>query len=260
MGLSNEATLAGHIGLNLDWSGGQQGARERKEPPGGRTTFLDDIFSRPHTAGSTWSLGAVMGPNTYLNIITALRKAGFPENIILTYALAQVSHETDGGVSNFAQSNNNYSGIKYVGQPEATGSSTGKVGGYAMYDSIDNWARDYKRVLSMNKGAGAPIDATTAQQFYIRLLKNGYFLPKEGPKYAAAFNVRLKQINALTNSPKLAAAIKQTKQDIADKGNRGGPPGPGVFSIFTYIKAHPMLTGVGLTFIGIIGLKAITHR
>jgi hypothetical protein len=92
---------------------------------------------------------------------------------------AQIMHETAGATSNLSK-DYNYSGIKYVKQPGATpgrAAPANEGGGfYAKYASPALWARDFKRIISLNRsGQGRPIDAGTATLYLGRLKANGYY-------------------------------------------------------------------------------------
>ena len=147
----------------------------------GDTIGLTDDTARP---------GLAKGDGAYLNqleyLTKILRDAGFPENG-MAYFLAQIMHETGNLTSNLAHNYNNFSGIKYVHQPAASGSHNK----FAIYASPGDWANDYHRVLSLKH---RPIDASSAQDFYTRLMDNGYFTKAEAPAYATDFNARLKKI------------------------------------------------------------------
>lgn len=121
-----------------------------------------------------------------------LRKVGIPEKIIV-YCLAQIMLESADFTSNLAYNYNNYSGIRYVKQKAANGSHNG----FATYSSPENWAADYKRVLSLSPAK--PINASSAQAFYLALQANHYFTPAEATNYSKGFNAKLKKINQVLN-------------------------------------------------------------
>lgn len=64
-----------------------------------------------------------------------------------TFALAQWSWET-GFASNRTWTYNNLAGIKYVGQSYASGKSASP--GYAKYDDLDDFVKDYNRVMGLS--------------------------------------------------------------------------------------------------------------
>lgn len=92
------------------------------------------------------------------------------------YAALMMAYETGLFKSAMAKANKNYTGIKFIGQPGAVkGSPSPEGNNYAKFVSNEAWANDFKRILSMNKGAGRPIDAKTLQDFVHRLKVNKYF-------------------------------------------------------------------------------------
>ena len=115
----------------------------------------------------------------------SLRKAGFQDPQI-NYALAQLLFETGKFTtgSQVAQLNNNYSGINWINKPyqHATKGSpkpSSEGGGYyAHFENMDDWAKDFMRILSLQRSAnlvGPPITADTLQKYVDRLSLNGYF-------------------------------------------------------------------------------------
>ena len=55
-----------------------------------------------------------------------------------------------------------------------------ETGNYVHFDSWDNAARDYVRILRLNKGLGAPLDAKDINDYVARLIKNGYMANSTG--------------------------------------------------------------------------------
>ena len=100
----------------------------------------------------------------------------------LKLLIAQVMNETAmfSSTSNVFDLNNNASGILYTGSTgqKANGAKQGSKrmsiegGYYAKFDTLNNWAKEYYRVL--NRGA-LPLRATSAKDFAIRLKQNNYF-------------------------------------------------------------------------------------
>lgn len=96
--------------------------------------------------------------------------------------LAQVLNETGmfSSLSNVYDLNKNASGILYTGSKgqKANGATKGSKrmsiegGYYARFDTLNNWAKEYYRVL--NRGA-LPLKAIDAKDFAVRLKQNGYF-------------------------------------------------------------------------------------
>jgi hypothetical protein len=119
-------------------------------------------------------------------VLSALLGANFPERVVLL-SMAQAGAETatkgQAFTSNLFVNYNNGSGITWGGSDEQaeTGAYDSGVGqpdgdlNYAAYWDLDSWARDFYRILSFDKGAGAPIDADNATDYVTRLKANGYF-------------------------------------------------------------------------------------
>jgi len=136
--------------------------------------------------------------NQINSIAKELLTMGFPQTLVLTYCIAQIMLESDFLTSAVANDDNNYTGITFINKPyqKATKgrAKPGKDGGgnYAHFLNFRDFLTDYKRILSLNKGQGRPIDSTTAQQFYTTLKANGYFTD---PNYSTKFNRVLSRIN-----------------------------------------------------------------
>jgi len=95
----------------------------------------------------------------------------------LPLAFAQLAHETAGFKSHLAADDNNLSGIKYLGKPSVQkqakqGSMSPEGNYYAHFTSVNAWAVDYVRILSMG---ARPIDATSIDDLAARLKSNGYY-------------------------------------------------------------------------------------
>jgi flagellum-specific peptidoglycan hydrolase FlgJ len=145
--------------------------------------------------------------NNLVNLLVSLFQTnGFPKSVI-PWAIAQVMHETGGKIDRpLEQTYFNISGINYVGQKLATRGVTKPVKEwknknvaeyYAKYRNYDDWAKDYKRILSSNRGGkGKPIEAPTLTEFLNRLSANYYFadLPS---KYSIALTRWLNQIKSM---------------------------------------------------------------
>jgi len=110
----------------------------------------------------------------------------------LDFALAQLLFETGRFTtrSNVASTNNNYSGIKYLNKPyqDAEKGSLAPAGErlpyesplnyYAKFRDTNAWAKDFVRILSLKRSGnniGAPIKATTVEDFNKRLKLNSYY-------------------------------------------------------------------------------------
>lgn len=129
-----------------------------------------------------------------------MHAVGFPQSIVTTYAIAQMMLESDWFTSNVANTDNNFSGIKYLGksfQKATKGLHSPEGGNYAHYATFEDWARDFLRILSLNTGGqGRPIDATTAAEYGNRLRANHYFTD---PAYAVKFNNALRKVTQALN-------------------------------------------------------------
>lgn len=88
-----------------------------------------------------------MSREAYLNemlpyAMQASNSLGIDPNLIL----AQWAHETGYGTSNVSQ-NNNHGGIKYTGRSPY---QAGKANGHATYSSVDQFVKDYVRVMNLS--------------------------------------------------------------------------------------------------------------
>ncbi len=126
-----------------------------------------------------------------LQVMNLLKDVGFPQKV-LTYALAQVMHETGNFRSNLYTKGNNLSGIKWTKNDKY---ASGQMGAFAVYPNQSAWAKRYKEVLS--QGPARPIDTVSAAQFGNALRANKYFLPSEDTQYTAGFNNALRKYAAL---------------------------------------------------------------
>jgi len=137
-------------------------------------------------------------PTLLYGLAKLLNDAGFPKGG-QPYFLAQIMMESGNENSPIARDDNNFSGIQWINKSyqDATASKLHKINGKpaAHFANIGAWAKDYKRILSLDKGKGRPIDATSAQKFYERLKANGYFTAKEADRYQTSFNSSLRQVN-----------------------------------------------------------------
>lgn len=128
------------------------------------------------------------------NVLGALRMAGFPV-MLLPIILAQSAFETAYFTSNTFRQDNNASGIKWINKPYQKATmgihSSEKGSFYARFETLTDWARDLKRILTINRGAGRPIDATTIQDYVHRLKVNGYFGLSEAQYLAGVKRVML---------------------------------------------------------------------
>lgn len=121
----------------------------------------------------------------------SLINAGFTEPQ-LTFAIAQLLYETGrfSTKSSVAKLNNNYTGIKWLNakRQKATKGTPVPVNErsktnpnwplnwYAKFENFDDWAVDFKRILSLKRSSlGRPIEATDLKTYVQRLKANEYF-------------------------------------------------------------------------------------
>lgn len=124
--------------------------------------------------------------NVLYNIFLSV---GFPINSI-KFAVAQALHETGNKIDQPHETNGkNWSGITYIGQPtlqknakrgnlkpQKDWNDPNKPEYYAWFDTVEDWARDFKRIISRSNGLkGRPIEATTLKEYATRLKANYYF-------------------------------------------------------------------------------------
>lgn len=78
------------------------------------------------------------------------------------FIMAQTGLETEGFTSNVSQVDNNFSGIKYSKNGYGSlGVQSPEGNHYAHYDTPEDWAKDMLRVLSIDRGAGVPLDTNS---------------------------------------------------------------------------------------------------
>ncbi len=131
-----------------------------------------------------------------------LLKAGFPHGTINLF-IAQVMFETGGNFeSRVAKEDNNLSGIVFINKSYQKNATKGRAkpggeiaGNYAHFASLEDWARDYYRILTLNKGLGRPIDATNTTDLVARLKQNFYFEGNQ-TNYLAGVNKYYSQLTA----------------------------------------------------------------
>lgn len=122
-------------------------------------------------------------------IASIFLRVGFPLNSI-KFAIAQALHETGNKIEQPQETaGNNWSGITWINnsalqknavkgniKPKKDWSNPNKPEYYAAFNSVDDWAIDFKRLISRNNGKqGRPIDATNVVDYVKRLKANAYF-------------------------------------------------------------------------------------
>lgn len=110
----------------------------------------------------------------FVNLFTSLNA---PASVI-PYMVAQIAHETADFKSKLLKDHNNASGIVWTGTKAQKNATKGRplpeapAYNYAKFATLKDWAIDYLRVLNLRS---KPIQATSPDDFLIRLKKNGYF-------------------------------------------------------------------------------------
>lgn len=127
---------------------------------------------------------------------------------VVPLLVAQVAYETSDFKSKLLQDHNNASGIVWTGKASQKNATKGRPlpeapqYNYAKFDTLNDWARDYIRVLNLR---AKPIQATSPDDFITRLKKNGYFTaPVE--QYKKGFERYLKKYGKIA-APGSAALI-----------------------------------------------------
>lgn len=119
---------------------------------------------------------------------------------VIPYLVAQIAYETGDFKSKLLKDHNNASGIVYTGRASQKNAVKGRPLPedrryfYAKFTTLNDWARDYMRVLSLK---AKPLLATTPDDFITRLKSNGYFTaPLE--QYKKGFDRYLKKYGNIT--------------------------------------------------------------
>lgn len=114
-----------------------------------------------------------------LKLRSLLLSVGFPKETVNLF-VAQVMFESNFN-SNVAKTDNNLSGITYINRPYQHAQkglqmpkrdTPNGIGYYAHFATLEDWAKDYKRILSFGS---KPIEAKTVEDFVMRLRTNNYF-------------------------------------------------------------------------------------
>lgn len=137
--------------------------------------------------------------DTLNSVRQLLLNAGFPQSLVTSYAIAQVMLETNGLTSKQKTLQNNYSGIKNNKTDLNAGNGSYGQNGFFSFNTPGAWAQSFLRILSINKGAGAPIQASSLNDYWERLAANHYFMPSEKQQYGKLLNVWIKRNNDIFN-------------------------------------------------------------
>lgn len=106
----------------------------------------------------------------------------------LELVMAKVAHETGGFNSRVFLSLNNASGIKWINkpfQPATKGTLSPEGNFYAKYANLNDWAKDYLRILNMGKIK--PLQATDTATF-AKMLKDKRYYTDTVANYAKGLN------------------------------------------------------------------------
>jgi len=119
--------------------------------------------------------------NKFNQVLNSLQKLNLSD-LKLKFLMAQVLVETGffDSKSKVYDMNNNASGILYTGSvpqlkngaKKGTARPFSEKGFYAKFDSLDNWAKEYYRILNKNN---SPLDSLTIIDFVNKLKQNNYF-------------------------------------------------------------------------------------
>lgn len=245
MSFGNDTILSGHLGLNLTWSGDHpHHARRMNTVPMHRPgNWLDTYYSRGKVGAAKAkkkAAPAVDPLQSAANVSNAIQLANFPKKV-QPFVMDQTAMETDGFTSPAFLQDNNASGIS----PDKT--HPHGVSKWRYFPDINAWAVKMKEVISMNKGAGRPIDATTLKDYVHRLKVNGYFGKESEASYYNKVNA------AGTRWRNIESLEEDTNQKIVMPKDRSG-------GMLAFFKAHPVITGVGAAVGGILVLKALVKR
>jgi len=153
----------------------------------------------------------------YVEWFQFLLNQGFPRKLI-PIIIAQIQLESGNFKGSFTTFNN-YSGIRpSKNSPYQSGIYVTKGNGqFAKYASKEQWAKDFKRVISLNLGKkGRPIDAADNLDYMNRLKANNYFGSESVGSYAGKTNAWIKR-----NNEAYAWAHKFHSQMVKDGNSKG---------------------------------------
>ena len=142
-------------------------------------------------------------------VAKALLGAGAPITS-LPFLMAQVAHETGDFDSNVYRNNTNMSGITYINKPakqknasrgtalpKSEWSAPDKPIYYAKFNTLEDWARDYLRLV------GSPVQKAKSIEEYAKLLKDRGYYTATLKSYTNAVKGHLAELmkQGLTNPP-----------------------------------------------------------
>lgn len=112
------------------------------------------------------------------------------QDYLIPYCIAQIITETGWFNNKSYKLDRNPGGVtwskNYINNPNRPGTSKGTArpaaegGNYVHFDTWNNAARDYTRVLKIDKGLGKPLEAANITDYVARLIKNGYMANSAG--------------------------------------------------------------------------------
>lgn len=120
-----------------------------------------------------------------------LMKKNNVKSFIIPFGIAQIINETGWFGNKSYNVDRNPGGVTWNSNyvtfaSQRPGTSKGSLrpanegGNYVHYDSWDNSAKDWIRVLNRDTGLGKPLDAANIDQYVARLIKNGYMANSQG--------------------------------------------------------------------------------
>lgn len=147
--------------------------------------------------------------------IDTLQKNGFDARQI-SFAIPQMLVESGYFSSNSYLQDTNATGIKYRPQSPSVDTTAGRKSTegdfYARFKNRDAFAKDYKRILSLQRTGnklGKPIDAKDLFDFNDRLYANGYYA--KTPEYKKNY------INGLLSANKYLLQVFPTYTEMLNK-------------------------------------------
>ena len=191
--------------------------------------------------------GKSIGTWNYVNQL--LQGAGLPNNLI-PWSAALSLYETNYLQNGPARNGNNFSNIVYTkNSPYQAGpgykQSKGAGGNtFARYSTPEDWAKDFKRVLSLHLHGPAAIDASGWSDFFRRLKVNRYYDQDE----ATYKNNVYKLLGAMQAAPQTMENLQSIDASIKADDT--------TFDLGEWIKANPGKSA-GIAVVSVLGLAAI---